>query len=222
MRASQREILEYLVKNIKKTPKKIFVVTPNPELLVVANSDERYKNVLNSADLALPDGVGVILASKILGIGLKEKITGVDLLENLCKAVAKRPITVSFLGGGPKIAERTAECLKKRYFGLKIGFFGSEIKNFNELKGTDILFVAFGSPKQEFWIAKNLKRLPVRLAVGVGGAFDMISGKVLRAPRPVRDIGFEWLFRLIIQPWRIKRQLSLFKFILLVLKERFA
>lgn len=220
--ASEEEVLEYLVKNIQSSSKKIFIVTPNPELLVIANDDKKYKKVLNSANLALPDGMGIILASKILGVSLKERITGVGLLESICRRVAKRPITVGFLGGGPKIAEKTAECLKKRFFGLKIGFFGSKVSNFRQLEGTDVLFVAFGSPKQEFWIAQNLKKLPVRLVVGVGGAFDFVSGKVPRAPKLVQSLGLEWLFRLIIQPWRIKRQLAIVKFIFLVLKEKFA
>lgn len=219
---SKTEVLEYLVKNIKLNSKKVFVVTPNPEILVLAKDDKKYQKVLNSADLALPDGVGIIWASKILGVSLKEKITGIDLLESLCQKVSKQPITVGFLGGGPKIAEQTAECLKKRFFGLKIGFFGAEIKNFRQLKGTDVLFVAFGSPKQEFWIEKNLSKLPVRLAIGVGGAFDFISGKIPRAPKLIQSFGLEWLFRLVIQPWRIKRQLALVKFIFLVLKEKFA
>lgn len=230
--ASEKEVLEYIIEKIKFEAKKFsdpqdrkakfYIVTPNPELVVIANKDKSYKKVLNNANLALPDGVGIMWAGKVLGVSLKEKITGIGLVESLCRKVAKRPITVGFLGGRPQIAEETAECLKKRYFGLKIGFFGSEIKDFGDLKGTDVLFVAFGSPKQEFWIAKNLNKLPVRVAIGVGGAFDMISGKVSRAPLWVRNIGLEWLFRLIIQPWRIKRQLSLLLFIFLVIKEKFS
>lgn len=216
--ASKKEVLEYIVKNLDQ---KYYVVTPNPELVIIANAIPAYKKVLNDAKIALPDGVGIMWAGKMLGVSLGEKITGVDLLESLCKEVAKRPITVGFLGGGSKIAEKTAECLKKRHFGLKISFFGSEIENFKDLKGTDILFVAFGSPKQELWIADNLKKLPVRVAIGVGGAFDMISGKVPRAPLFIRNLGLEWLFRLIIQPWRLKRQLSLLTFVFLVLKEKY-
>ena len=215
--ASEGEVLEYIVENLTS---KYYVVTPNPEILVMANRDLEYKKALNSARLSLPDGIGVMLASKFLGVSLKEKIAGIDLVESLCGKVAKRPITVGFLGGGPKIADKTAECLKKRFPVLRIGFCGSEIRNFDDLKGTDILFVAFGSPKQEFWIANNLKRLPVRVAIGVGGSFDIISGNLPRAPRFMRSFGLEWLFRLIIQPWRIKRQLSLLTFIFLVLKEK--
>ena len=216
--ASKRQILEYITKNLDR---KYFIVTPNPELIVMANNDSMYRKVLNGAGLALPDGVGLMWAGKILGVSLKERITGIDLVESLCQAVAKQPITVSFLGGGPKIAERAAECLKKRFPSLKVKFAGPKITNFDKLKDTDILFVAFGSPKQELWIAKNLKQLPVRVAIGVGGSFDMISGKVPRAPLFIRNIGLEWIFRLIIQPWRLKRQLRLLKFVFLVLREKF-
>ena len=218
---SETEVLEYLVKEVQKKDKKFYIVTPNPEILVLADGDKRYKNLLNQAELALPDGVGIMWASKVLEISLKGKIAGIDLLESVCREVSKRPITVGFLGGRPKIAERVAECLKKRYFGLKIAFFGPEIANFKTFPKCDILFVAFGSPKQEFWIQKNLKRLPVTVAIGVGGAFDMVSGEVGRAPKFVRDLGLEWLYRLIRQPWRAKRQLSLVKFVFLVLKEKF-
>lgn len=217
--ASEREVLEYILNNLTS---KYFIVTPNPEILVMSAKDLEYRRVLNSARLSLPDGVGVLLAAKLLGVSLKDKIAGVDLVESLCKIVAKRPITVSFVGSRPGIANKTAECLKKRYFGLKVAFSGTELRNFSDLKGTDILFVTFGSPKQEFWIEKNLKRLPVKVAIGVGGSFDIISGNLPRAPHFMRTLGLEWLFRLLIQPWRIKRQLSLLTFIYLVLKEKFS
>lgn len=265
-------ILEYIVKKVKEKVRKFYVVTPNPEILVLANNDFRYKKVLNSANLALADGIGIILGSKLLGNKINHKIAGVDLLENLCKRVAKQPITVSFLGGRPKIAERTAECLQKRYPSLKVAFAVSELdelrslRQFDDLQPsnltpntssniasyrsnnwlhgdsrssrvkaprsfeienlklkipqTDILFVAFGSPKQEFWIADNLEKLPIRVAIGVGGAFDFVSGEVKRAPKWMRQAGLEWLFRLIIQPWRLKRQFSLLIFLFLVIKEK--
>ena len=256
------EVLEFIIKGLAKDGKKYYVVTPNPEILTIASSNPSYKTVLNNAELALPDGVGVMLAAKLLGKPLEEVVHGVDLMESLCKEVSKQPITVGFLGGGPGIANKTSECLRKKYPGLKVVFASEEWEedNFesipqsknakiresmengkpkkdstafgssqNELShsgkeiinhGIDILFVAFGSPKQEIWIAENLDKLPVRVAIGVGGAFDFVSGKVKRAPVWVRKIGLEWLFRLILQPWRIKRQLRLFKFVFLVLGEK--
>ncbi|MCL5114110.1 MAG: WecB/TagA/CpsF family glycosyltransferase [Patescibacteria group bacterium] len=273
---SENLVLEYIVKSIENSSKKYYVVTPNPELLVIAYDNPKYKKVLNDAKLALPDGIGIVLASKLLGKGIKERITGVDLVEKLCMRVAEKPITVGFLGGGPGVADKTAECLRKKYPKLKVVFAqeewpkerfdrqshfandarqslnkhknlprslsesrqpaknefsdGNRKSTFSSFESgltpisyplIDILFVAFGSPKQELWISENLEKLPVKVAIGVGGAFDFISGRVNRAPVWVRSIGLEWFFRLLIQPWRIKRHLRLIKFTFLVVKEKF-
>lgn len=219
---TKKEVLEYI---LESSAGKYYIVTPNPEILVIADSDKNYKKTLNNARLALPDGIGVLLAAKFLGFSFKEKITGIGLLESLCQAAAKQPITVGFLGGAEAVAVKAAECLKKSYPSLKVSFAAPNLKfkvQNSKFPKTDILFVAFGSPKQELWIAKNLSKLPVRVAIGVGGAFDFISGRVPRAPKWMQDLGFEWLFRLIIQPWRIKRQLSLLKFTYLVFEEKFS
>jgi N-acetylglucosaminyldiphosphoundecaprenol N-acetyl-beta-D-mannosaminyltransferase len=218
--ANKREVLEFIITSLQNQSEKYYIVTPNPELLVIASKDSNYQRVLNNARLALPDGIGVMIAGKLLGISLKEKIHGVDLIESLSKEVSKQPITVGFLGAGPNIAELTAECLKKKYPGLKVNLVLEEWSEDLKNGKVDILFVAFGSPKQEIWISENLDILPAKVVIGVGGSFDFISGKVRRAPLFMRKIGFEWLFRLIIQPWRIKRQLRLIQFIFLVLKEK--
>lgn len=218
---NEHEVLEFIVTGLPKQSEKYYIVTPNPELLVIASKDNNYQKVLNGAKLALIDGIGVMIAGRILGKPLKERIHGVDLVKNLCKEVSKQPITVGFLGAGPNIAELTAECLKRKYPGLKVGLISQEWSEDLKNQKVDILFVAFGSPKQEIWIFENLQKLPAKVVVGVGGAFDFISGKVRRAPLLMRNLGLEWLFRLIIQPWRIKRQLRLIQFIFLVLKEKF-
>jgi len=217
---SERNILEYIVKSLRKGVKKYYVVTPNPELLVIAAKQNAYKNVLNNAKIALPDGIGVLLASRLIGKPIEQRITGVDFMEDLCNEVSKRPITVGFLGGGPNVADTTADCLEKKYPGLNVGFVSQEWSEDLKSKKIDILFVAFGSPKQELWIAENLKDIPATVAIGVGGAFDFISGKVPRSPKILRQLGLEWLFRLIVQPWRIKRQFSLLMFVFLVLREK--
>jgi N-acetylglucosaminyldiphosphoundecaprenol N-acetyl-beta-D-mannosaminyltransferase len=218
--AKEEEILEFIARGLEKQTETYYIVTPNPELLVIANTDREYKKVLNGAKLALPDGVGVILAAKLLGKPLKQRITGVDLVESICRRVADQLVTVGFLGSKPGVAELAAECLQKKYSGLRVKLVASEWqKDFNDTK-IDILFVAFGSPKQEIWINRNLHDLPVKVVIGVGGAFDFISGKIPRAPGFLRKLGLEWLFRLIIQPWRIKRQLSLINFVLLVIREK--
>jgi N-acetylglucosaminyldiphosphoundecaprenol N-acetyl-beta-D-mannosaminyltransferase len=218
--ASEREVLEFINTGLEKKEKKYYIVTPNPELLVIANDNKDYKRVLNNAKLALADGVGVTIATRLMGKSLKQRITGVDLVESMCKYFAEKPVIVSFLGAGPGVAENAADCLRKKYTGLNIGWFSQEYDEDLEKKKTDILFVAFGSPKQELWISNNFEKINAKVIVGVGGAFDFISNKVPRAPLLLRKLGLEWLFRLIIQPWRFRRQLSLIKFIYLVLKER--
>jgi N-acetylglucosaminyldiphosphoundecaprenol N-acetyl-beta-D-mannosaminyltransferase len=232
------ETLEYIEENARKKVSKRFVVTINTELVMLAKKDSEYDKILNSADLAVVDGIGVVWAGKMFGKQYKGRVHGSDLVERVSEAVAKKPITVGFLGGQGNVAQQTAECLKNKYPGLKVAFAIEEAdrlqttdhsneaisvdlspKSVSRIK-CDILFVAFGSPKQEFWIAENLAKIDVKVAMGVGGAFDFISGKVRRAPVWMRKIGLEWLFRLIIQPWRIKRQFALVKFVVIVIKEK--
>lgn len=218
--ANEHEVLEFIITGLPNQSEKYYIVTPNPELLVMASKDKNYQEVLNNAKLALPDGIGVMIAGKVMGKPLKGRIHGVDLVKSLCKEISRKPITVGFLGAGPSVAENTSECLRKEYPDLRVGLVSQEWSESLKDRPIDILFVAFGSPKQEIWISENLEKLPAKVVIGVGGAFDFLSGKVRRAPRFMRKIGLEWLFRLIIQPWRIKRQLRLIEFIFLVLKEK--
>jgi len=219
----EEKVLEYVLQRLKNGSKKFFVTTPNPEILTYASSHLDYKDKLNEAEVSLPDGIGLLFAAKLMRKPLKSRITGTDFIEKLCLASKDQPVSMGFLGGKGGVAEKAVERLRKKYPWLKIGFIGEEWK---ETGGsvifgpTDILFVAFGAPKQEEWIYKNLNKLPVKAAMGVGGAFDYISGNVQRAPFFVRKIGLEWLFRLIREPWRLKRQLSLIKFIWLILKRK--
>lgn len=233
--ATDDSILEYLYANVKKNHKKFFIVTPNPEILVYAHKHPEYKTILNKAEIALPDGVGVFIAGGVLGQPFKQRIPGVDFIEELCKKSQEKTLSMGFLGGGPGVARSTAECLLKKYPWIKVRWVGEEWENdkndterssqktmtfapyISEKDPIDILFVAFGFPKQEKWIYENLEHLPVRAAMGVGGSFDYLSGKVIRAPYVIRAMGFEWLFRLIRQPWRLKRQFALIEFIWLLL-----
>lgn len=156
-----------------------------------------------------------------------EHATGIDLMERLIKEGCDWGVTMGFLGGGSGVAKKLKECLARKYPKLKITYCsegGVIDKEGNEMDvskyvipDTDILFVAFGAPKQEKWIAKNLKKYPVKVMIGVGGAFDYLSGKIPRAPWFLRNFGFEWLFRFIRQPWRIKRIWNLVKFVFGVL-----
>lgn len=225
------EVLEYVMGSVENGKKKLSIVTPNPEIVVYANQHPEFKTIINEADIAVCDGIGLYLAARYLKTPLKERISGVDLMLKLCSRASEKAVTVGFLGGRGNVAERTSQCLREKYPGLKVSFTGAEWEDRDSSlplsakrkagnRGIDILFVAYGFPKQEEWIARNLPILPVNVMMGVGGAFDYLSGEVARAPFFIRAIGLEWLFRLIRQPWRLKRQLKLLTFIRLVFKEK--
>jgi len=208
-----------------KDGRKHYVVTPNPEIIMLSQKDKKLKEILNKADLAAPDGIGLLLAAKILGESLKERVTGTDLADKLCEMAAKKGLVVGFLGGRPGVAEKAAECQKERYSGLKVVFsfagdFGHDIEVQRKIKPVDFLFVGYGASKQEYWIARNLSKVPAKVALGVGGALDYFAGKRIRAPKIVQNLGLEWFWRLLLEPWRFKRQLALPKFLFLVLKEK--
>lgn len=214
-------IRKKIIKRLKDGEDKFYIVTPNPELIMIGLREKWYQDILNQAQFSIPDGVGVLMAGRILKKGIKSRVPGVDFMQMLVRDCAKEALTVGFFGGKSGVAEKVADCLLKSYPNLTIVFTGSEW-DIKKIKGEkiDLLFVAMGSPKQEKWIHENLKKIPVKAAMGVGGSFDFISGEVKRAPELMRRMGLEWLFRLILQPWRIKRQIVLPQFVLLVLKER--
>jgi N-acetylglucosaminyldiphosphoundecaprenol N-acetyl-beta-D-mannosaminyltransferase len=215
----ENEVLEYFIENSQNNLGKKLVVSINPEIIMLALKDKEFEAILKSAELALNDGVGVSIAAKILGVPIHGRVHGSDIVEMLCREIAKRPITAGFLGGKQNVAEKASERLKEKYPGLKISYVEQEPTDMGKIRA-DILFVAFGSPKQEKWLGKNLPSLDVNVAMGVGGAFDYISGRVSRAPKVMRRLGLEWLYRLIREPWRIKRQIKLPIFMLLVLREK--
>jgi len=207
-------------------PGKHYIVTPNPEMLVAAQKDPLFKKILNDADLSIPDGAGLKLSGKI-----KNTFAGTDFMERLVSLSAEKGFVVGFLGGGDGVAKQAVECSLHKYPRLKVLLVeeGGKISqegqakiNNGQLKipSLDLLFVAFGHIKQEKWMAANLENIPVKVAMGVGGAFDYLSGKVPRAPRVMRQLGLEWLFRLAVQPWRIKRQLALLKYLWLLTEKR--
>lgn len=191
-------------------PGKYYIVTPNPEMIVAARYDPVFKKILNGADLSIPDGSGLKLSGKIKNI-----LAGTDFMEELIKLAAERSFTTGFLGGKDGVAERCTECLLRKYPKLKVLFASGDTNA--KIPPCDLLFVALGHKKQERWIVENLDKIPVHVAMGVGGAFDYLSGSVPRAPQGLRNLGFEWLFRLVVQPWRIKRQLVLLEYLWLLL-----
>jgi N-acetylglucosaminyldiphosphoundecaprenol N-acetyl-beta-D-mannosaminyltransferase len=194
-----------------------YLVTPNPEFLVRAQEDRQFQEILNRADLAIPDGAGLLFASRFLSQPIKERVTGTDLMEKICQQAAQKNWSVFLMGARPGIAEKAAINLRKKYSGLKVE------AGFEEVIGQpDILFVALGAPKQEKWIVRNLNKRPgIKLAIGVGGAFDFIAGRVRRAPGFLQQLGLEWFWRLTLQPWRGRRVFrAVVKFPWLVVKQK--
>ena len=214
------EVLEFVINSLENNTPPYYIVTPNPEMIVYAASHSAFRDTLNRASISLCDGMGLFKASHILNKPLKERISGTDFIEKLCEKSNNKLISVGFLGGGEKVAEKAAERLQKKYPKLHISFVGEEWNEDFSNKKSDILFVAFGFPKQEEWMKEHVGKIPVKVMVGVGGAFDYLSGNVARAPGWIRKIGFEWLFRLVRQPWRWRRQLALVRFIWMVIIEK--
>jgi len=182
-----------------------YIVTINPEFIVKAQEDKEFKKILNKADLAIPDGVGLLWASRMLGEPLKERVAGVDLMSRIMNYESGTKNKVFLLGGRNGVAEKIAG-----QWSAVVGFSeeteGTELFARIRQCQPDILLVALGAPKQEKWIAENLSKVPsVKLAIGVGGAFDFLAQKIKRAPVFMQKIGLEWLWRLILQPRRFGR-----------------
>ncbi|MBU1085858.1 MAG: WecB/TagA/CpsF family glycosyltransferase [Candidatus Beckwithbacteria bacterium] len=212
---------------------KRYIVTPNPEMVMEVQSDAKFKDILNKADLRIPDGVGLVWAlnRKFRSGAECERVAGAEVMKELCKLASKKKWRVYLLGGQKLVAKKAAEKLRNKYDGLEIkGLMGLEnvgraskqendevIAEINKYQ-PDLLFVGFGHNKQERWIAENLAKLKVKVAMGVGGSFDYVIKPWLKAPKVVQKMGLEWLWRLIMQPWRLKRQLKLVRFVFLVLK----
>jgi len=205
------------------------VVTLNPEIIMTAQQDEGFKHILNDASLALPDGIGLLWGSRILGKPLRQRVAGVDTVERLSALSARKGYRLFLLGAPPGVAEEAARRLRDRHPGLQVsgtyaGSPGEEdeaeiVKRINATR-PDFLLVAYGAPKQEKWIHRNLGVLQVAMAMGVGGSFDFISGRAVRAPLWMQRAGLEWLHRLYREPWRWRRMLALPRFVAAVLMER--
>lgn len=201
------------------------VFTPNAEIVQLCVENEDVKDIVNSADLIIPDGAGVVLASKILKTPLREKVPGVELGLRAIKLSHENGYGVYFLGSKPGVAELAAEKLKEKYenfnlVGCHDGYFnksGEEndrvIEKINELS-PDILFVCLGVPAQEKWICENRDKLNnVGLVMGLGGSLDSYAGTVKRAPDIFIKLNLEWFYRLIKEPKRIGRMMKLPKFV---------
>ncbi|MGB9911577.1 MAG: WecB/TagA/CpsF family glycosyltransferase [Microgenomates group bacterium] len=222
------EVLNYLEEGIKRG-KKTFLVTVNPEFVVYAQENKRFKEILNLADMAVADGIGLVWASRYLkwrgktSYSLPERIAGADLVEDLLRLGQTYRWQIGVVGArnhddSGEERRRQIKILQEKFKGAKI-FSLEETPNWQKQKW-DIVFACQGMGKQEEWIKKNLPKNDILLAMGVGGALDFLTGFVPRAPLFIRKIGFEWLFRLLIQPWRWRRQINLLKFVWLVFLDR--
>ncbi|MFD2922540.1 WecB/TagA/CpsF family glycosyltransferase [Halobacillus naozhouensis] len=223
---SYNQLKEKIMLDIEQK-KQSFIVAINPEKILRAQQDAELRRLLNGATYQIPDGVGVLLASKIKGGDISQRVTGIDMLLTLCEQATIHDKSVFLYGAKPGVAEKAKESLIRKYPNLKIaGVLDGYVKDQGYIKQQinaakpDILFVALGSPRQEHWIVENMKDLDVRIFQGVGGSFDVLSGKVKRAPAIFQRFGIEWLYRLIIEPWRIKRQIKLPMFLFKVWEGR--
>lgn len=202
------------------------VFTPNSEIIMMAHQDTAFCRVVNSADLVVADGIGVVYASRILKVPLSERVAGFDLSSRLIEWAADGAHSVYFFGGKPGVAEKAIARLKEQYSNLCVagysdGYFDAEkeqrIIADIRAKQPDILFVCLGAPKQEKWIAAHRDELGARLILGVGGSLDVWAGVAERAPEKYQKAGLEWLYRLKKEPSRFGRMLALPKFGLTVL-----
>ena len=213
-----------------------YVVTPNVQHIVLLATDKYLRRVYSEAAFVLPDGVSILLGARFLGQKIPQRIAGVDMFQALCREAAVKGLRVFLLGGRPGSAEKAAAQLQAQYPRLMVcgtccpplGFENDPRQQADieaRVKGArpHFLFVAFGAPKQEYWIYEHARKLGVPISMGVGGSFEMVGGVVPRAPLWVQDIGFEWLFRLAREPRRLwKRYLTcIVQFTQLVLRQRF-
>lgn len=210
------------------------IYTPNTEIVMACKEDEKLREIVNSGDLIIPDGIGLIHASNIKNKPLKERVTGFDLSIKILEIANREGYSLYLLGGKDGVAKEAGKNIEKNYPNINIvgyhhGYFkGShigekehpeELAIIDEIvkKKPDIIFVGLGFPKQEIWIEENKDRLPSKVIIGNGGTMDILSGNTKRAPEIFQRLGLEWLYRLIKEPSRIKRQLVLPKFMLQVL-----
>jgi len=206
------------------------IYTPNSEIMMQAQRDPALKDILNQADLLIADGAGVVLASRILKRPLKEKVSGIDLVNRLLENTRNRPSSFFILGAKPGVAEKAAiniisDYPKAEIKGWHHGYFQPAeedgiIEKIND-SGAEVLLVGLGAPKQEKWIHRNASRLNCKVAMGIGGSIDVLAGTASLAPEFMRRSGLEWLFRLYKEPRRFRRMLDLPRFMMLSIRKRF-
>ncbi len=205
------------------------IVAVNPEKVMEARKDPKLLNFLEESDLLIPDGIGVVMAARLLGLASMERVAGSDLMPAICDQAAKKGYSVFIYGSKPEVNEKSVAILKSRYPGLIVAGASHGYVMEDEMdhlvhrinnSGAQILFVALGSPGQEKWIEQYGPKLSVRVSQGIGGTLDTIAGNVRRAPRSFQRLNLEWFYRLIDDPWRVRRQVVLPLFLMLVILEK--
>lgn len=204
------------------------IVTANAEIIYQASKNDKMKQVINNASMVTADGSGVVWASRQLGQPLAERVTGIDLVNSICQQSAQKGWKIYILGSAPGVADQAAANIQAKYPGCNIigthhGYFDAKEEKavLAQIAASkpDVLFVALGAPKQEYWIVQHQPKLNIPVAMGIGGSMDVLSGNVKRAPQWMQKMSLEWLYRLIIQPTRFKRILALPKFMLAVKRQ---
>lgn len=199
------------------------ICTTNPEFIMRAQDDEPFRQLLWDADLCVPDGVGLLLAGRWMGKPLPERVPGSEIVYHLAEQCAQNGWRLFLLGAQEGIAAEAGRLFQQKYPNLIIAgsYAGSPdpaenetiVKLINDSRA-DILYVAYGNPKQDMWIGRNKETLnTVRVAIGVGASLDFVTGNAIRAPRWVQNLGLEWLHRLVLEPWRWRRMLALPRFV---------
>lgn len=201
------------------------IIAVNPEKCITAEKDERVKELINEATYQIPDGVGILIASRLKGGQIRSRVTGVDMMQRLLKFATDENKKVYMYGAKEEIVLGAKNRIENKFPGIQIVGYSDGYVQVNDAllhdinqSEAEILFVALGSPRQELWIRENKDKLKtVKVFQGVGGSFDVFSGHVKRAPSFFRKLGLEWFYRLITDPKRFKRQLSLPKFLLKIM-----
>ncbi|WP_078543823.1 WecB/TagA/CpsF family glycosyltransferase [Litchfieldia alkalitelluris] len=220
--------LDQFVKELEHyidTSTKAHVVTANPEIIMYGEKDPSYKKILEQAEFMTPDGIGVVIASKILGDHLQERIAGFDVMERLLQLSSEKQYKLYFIGASQDVIETAVGNMKRKYPSLSVvgyhnGYFDWDdnvlVETIAESK-PDIIFVGLGFPKQEQWISKSIDSFNKGIFIGVGGSFDVWAGKVKRAPIVWQKLNIEWLYRLVNQPTRWRRMLVLPQFLIKII-----
>lgn len=231
------EMTEAIVRSAAFGEEPAYVVTPNVQHIALLAEDAYLRRIYAEAAFVLPDGVSILLAARVLGQKIPERVAGVDMFEALCRQAAREGLRVYLLGGRPGSAEKAAAKLKSQYRGLivagtccpPLGFEKDQreqdkVESSIRAARPHLLFVALGAPKQEYWIYEHARQLGVPLTMGIGGSFEMIGGVIARAPRWLQRAGLEWLFRVALEPRRLwKRYLiGMIQFAQIVMRQRFA